>query len=447
MTIRSYIAIAVANVSRAGLLLLGRNATTLPGLLAEKIAPNLYPYLLEQIPKGVVFITGTNGKTTTTAMARHLLAEQFTIISNVGGSNLIRGHLTALVANYSIIQGFKDNTLALLETDELFVAEAINLGARPTAIAVLNLFRDQLDRFGEIDSITRKWEKALAKSPGTRLLINSNDPRLAALGKKYSERTEYFGLDAPALLLPKPSSMADTGDLSVEYSGYYVSHMGNYKGEPEKTTALTSANWGEEHWKITLQVDTETIQASLQTPGRYNLFNAVAALAIAKELMVDTYSVANRLESFTPAFSRFEKVYIDGKPIWLVLVKNPVALSETLATIQEMVGGSTYNIILGSNDNIADGKDVSWYFDADISSLSGNPPANCMCFGTRARDMRLRLSYGLEQEVSLINLDEVAKAIGGLSGETFILTTYTATLELRETLTSQGHIKKWSTHA
>ena len=441
---RNHLAILAAKTIQALLRRTGSDGGALPGLIAGKIAPNLSAHLVQQATHGVVLVAGTNGKTTTTHLLTAMLAKAgLPYITNRSGSNMARGHLSALLANTTwrgeLMPGY-----VVLEVDEAVLPQAIS-SFKPSLVIWNNLFRDQLDRYGEVDSIAKKWLEAVRSSlpVESTLLINADDPLLVATAQASGHaNTLYFGFDSNTVGSETPSSSLDAfvspvSGLPLSYTRYYVSHLGNYfdlgstfKRPPldfaaSHITAGTAALPGSFTSGSTFQIP---------LPGLYNIYNALAACAAAEILSVDSTAQAKGLAQFTGVFGRFERLTVDGQELILTLIKNPAGAGEVVKTI--LADPQHSIVIVAANDNFADGLDVSWYWDTDFEALAPSV-THLTVTGSRALDMALRWKYAefVGELVIIPELGKLLKNLPAQQGRTYILATYTAMLDLQHQLT------------
>jgi len=356
-----------------------------PGLYALKIDPRLVEKLVKKIPQNIV-ITGTNGKTTTARMLAHLAKEAgLKVIRNHTGSNLERGIASVLITHYQLPT--TNYQLGIWELDEA-AFNTVVLKIKPDIIIFLNVSRDQLDRYGEVDKVVNDWCNTLSKiDPKTTILINADEPDFKKL-KNYFPNIKAFGKK----------------DL--------------------KNTKLNGLKGSE--FRI------QSSEFRINLPGIYNIYNALAAITCAKLLNLPVKNLTN----FQPAFGRFEKLPFG----YIFLIKNPTGATEVFKTIAPHIRPQD-RLLLALNDNIADGTDVSWIWDADFEKLrTTNSEQRTICSGKRAYDLAVRLKYAgfdtkyIRVEPSLKKA--LREAREGLKGQLFILPTYTALLELQKILKS-----------
>ena len=410
-------------------------ASVLPGSIARRLHPRLLPLLFEQVKKGVILVVGTNGKTTTALLLKTILENQgYKVTHNASGANLINGLTAALLADADIT-GKLDSDYAILEVDENILPLVLK-DCQPQYILGLNLFRDQLDRYGEVDTIAQRWGKAIAPLPdSTTIILNADDPTLAYLGQNLKQRVLFFGLNEPELYLEAIPHAVDSiycpscGHL-LDYQGVYLSHLGDYKcpscGFAKSETAINSQEWSQ----ILI--------------GVYNKYNTIAAGLLALEIGIEQELIFNTIKNFKAAFGRAEELTIDNKHIRILLSKNPVGMNETIRAVKDIQQqGKASVTLLVLNDRIPDGTDVSWIWDVDTEQLV-QQGGTFIVSGDRTYDMALRLQYSgenlTESTFKLIVEADLSQAINQALNLTsteetlHILPTYSAMLEVREIL-------------
>ncbi len=443
--------------------------TTLPGRVLLRLEPEAIARLGAGLTGGATIVSATNGKTTTAGMiAAILAAEGRPPVHNRAGSNMTWGVATALLE--------QRGTEGLFEVDEAWlprVAEQLN----PRLIVLGNLFRDQLDRYGEMEALAEEWAKAVAAAPaGTGMALNADDPLIADLGRDPdTERPRdgvlYFGIEDHSQALPELQHAFDAKHCRrcgrpYAYEVAFVGHLGHYScpncgaQRPRPDVAATRIELrGMEGSAATVRVPGGEIEVELPLPGLYNVYNALAAIAAALRLGVDPDRVAVALRGMRAAFGRVETIPIGAGRVSILLIKNPAGANEVLRTLKlesssqlattigdncELVEGIDLWIAL--NDRIADGRDVSWVWDADFEMLSG-AVRRVTCAGTRAPEMALRLKYaGWPEESIAVEPDIEASldaAVAASSGRLFALPTYTALMELRKLLADRGLAKEF----
>ena len=421
--------------------------TTLPGDVARVIDPKILTLLTQDLTHGSIVITGTNGKTTTARLVSWLLeGAGHKVVANRAGANLIFG-ATAAALNKAGPDGRLRADWGVFEIDEASLPRAID-EIQPRATVVLNLFRDQLDRYGELESIARKIEQALATlQKVARPLLNADDPRVAEIGLSLPRPPLWYGLDDPSVASKTLPHAADARTCprcgaSLIFDAVYVGHDGVYRcpnndfarPEPElKATDIKLDGFD----SLALTIKGTRIEMPLG--GLYNCYNVLAAYATACSLGLEPGYIAERLRTFKAAFGRQERVEFRGRHLVLVLSKNPAGFNETVRTAVDLAGGK--NFIIGLNDRKADGTDVSWIWDVDFEQLKGRADL-VIPAGVRAHDLAVRLKYaGVKAEEPQT---DPGKALDLLIKNTnegdlaYLLCTYTAMLDLRGELVRRG---------
>lgn len=385
--------------------------SALPGLFVEKIDKNFVRDTLSTLPYGVVVISGTNGKTTTAKIVAELLQGQgLKVFTNKTGSNFVRGVASALLTDISL-QGKLDADIAVLELDEAHGVHFVKATA-PRYSLILNVMRDQLDRFGEIDS-TAKLLHTIANYTKEAVILNREDPRVAAIANDLTKNTTatFFGINP---------------ELRKTFPNDDELHSAPIKTKSPKALATLDSFT---NTKATFKINGESFTTTTKLKGVYNLFNAAAALSLVKTILPNSKSakLIKTLSTITPAFGRGESFIVNGQPLELVLVKNPSGFRLGLLSFPS----KGYKTMIAVNDNYADGRDMSWLWDVDFSSLKKEGVT--VVSGVRAYDMALRLEYD-EVPVKHVteNLQNALKAfIKSGSGPKRIYCTYTAMLTLR----------------
>ena len=430
--IKLFFSITIAKViSQLSRLIPFIGGSALPGLIALKLNPTLINQISKKNQLKSIIVTGTNGKTTTSRLLGKILkTNNIKYIHNRAGSNLLRGIASTLI-NQSNNFGKIDKKLAIWEVDEAIVPQAIKQ-LNPSIILFNNLFRDQLDRYGEIDSISNKWKQGVNNlSKNTKLIINVDDPSLNYLSQSLKAKTTLitFGLSKS---LSQQQTLSHTADAifcpkchqPLKFTSIFTSHLGHYQCLQcnfKRSTPNNSLNK-----KITTNL-----------PGIYNQYNILAATTIAKTLNLPQASINTAIKNFKPAFGRAETFKDKDKSVQILLVKNPTGFNTVLETLNKNKQLTNSPLFLILNDLIADGTDVSWIWDVDFEILKSRKTP-IIISGLRAYDLALRLKYaGINPK--LIQLQpKLSKAFNqfiNLKGkQAYILPTYTAMLSLREIL-------------
>jgi lipid II isoglutaminyl synthase (glutamine-hydrolysing) len=424
--------------------------TTLPGRLLLRLAPDALGRLAESLERGSTIISATNGKTTTAGMLAAILrADDRFPVHNRAGSNMSWGVATAMLEQHG--------TEGLFEVDEAWlpaVAEEIE----PRLIVLGNLFRDQLDRYGELERLADEWAALVeARADRTEFVLNADDPLVADLGRDRDGRRRpgvtYFGIDDSTQALPALEHAHDAKHCrrcgaAYVYERAFVGHLGHYScpncdsDRPTPDVAATEITLeGMTGSRVAVRTPDGELRVRLPLPGLYNVYNAITAVSAALGLGVGLDTVTRGLESMKAVFGRVETIEVSGVPVSILLIKNPAGANEVLRTLRLETRGSGLDLWIGLNDRIADGRDVSWVWDADFELLDGSV-RSVVCAGTRAPEMAVRLKYaGWPTEA--IEVEEriatsIDRAIDRSEGRLFALPTYTALLELRTLLADRG---------
>lgn len=428
---------------------IGHSGTTLPGRVVKSLDSGIIGRLSAKLPQGSVLVSATNGKTTTSAMIAGILeVEGFKTARNREGANLAAGVATALLKDSSLA-GDPQSQIGLFEVDEFAFPEVAS-ESRPRVVLLMNLFRDQLDRYGELEHIADRWRGAISAMPAeTRPVLNADDPLVAEMAKLRPDDAVCFGIEdssAGGLVMQHAS---DSKYCTVcggpfTYEVFYMGHLGKYhcpkcgNKRPSPTIYADNVTFdGMRGSSFDLVTSAGSTRLTLPLPGLYNLYNALAAATCADSLGIGLESIRSGLEAFSAAFGRVEHINVNGKPVVLLLVKNPAGFNEVVRTL--MIEPGQKSLLVALNDKIADGRDISWIWDVDLELLAPEVGA-AVCSGTRAEEMGMRLKYaGVPQERLSVagGLEQalLAALARAPQGDTlFILPTYTAMLALRQTI-------------
>ena len=429
--------------------------TTLPGRLLLRLAPDAVARLGRRLPEGSTVISATNGKTTTAGMlAAELRIAGRRPVHNRAGSNMAWGVATALLE--------QSGREGLFEVDEAWLPRVVE-ELDPRLVVLSNLFRDQLDRYGELERLADDWALMVERRAGrSAFVLNADDPLVADLGRddklRRREGVTYFGIEDASQALPELQHAHDAKHCRrcgapYRYERAFVGHLGHYEcpdcaaDRPEPEIAATAIDLhGMSGSTTTVRTPAGELRIELPLPGLYNVYNALAALAAALQLGVAPEQAVAGLGRVEAVFGRVETIEVAGVPVSILLIKNPAGTNEVLRTLRlEAAAGqgprTGVDLWIALNDGIADGRDVSWIWDADFELLVGSA-RRVWCAGTRAAEIALRLKYaGLDP--SLIEVEgsiagSLDRAVAGAAGTLFALPTYTALLELRTLLSSRG---------
>lgn len=457
-----YLSLITAKLTAFVLKSFHKGATAAPGLYAQKIDKNILTKLAGQL-KFSILVSGTNGKTTTTRILSSILKQaNIKYLHNRSGSNLERGIISQLIKHHHL-----KNYLGLWEVDEAALP-SVSEKIQPKIIILLNLFRDQLDRYGEIDTLAKKWLTALKKLPKeTTIILNADDPTIAWLGKQVNGKVLYFGirdelLGGEVLTHASDATFCPTCLLPLKYRTCFISHLGIYEclkcGSIQPKTDLKAEKVSFTQQNTTLlklDDNLETNHLIINFIGTYNVYNSLAAFAGAQLLNINIDNIKEGIRLFKPAFGRLETINFKDKQLKILLVKNPTGFNETIKAVLQSVNKNSFSCLLVLNDLIADGRDVSWIWDVDLETLVNNPNLKkIIVSGIRAEDMATRIKYANFQFSIFRPKDnqpwagnfqlekKLEKAINGLlvsqTKDLFILPTYTAMLEVRKILNKKG---------
>jgi len=426
--------------------------TTLPGRFLLRVAPDAIGRLGVGLERSRTIISATNGKTTTAGMlASALHAAGRDPVHNRAGSNMAWGVATAL------LDGGGDE--GLFEVDEAWLPGVADELA-PTLLVLGNLFRDQLDRYGELERLADQWAAVVAEREGrTGLVLNADDPLIADLGRdrelRRREGVTFFGIEDPAQAVPELQHAFDAKHCRrcgapYRYERAFVGHLGHYRcpncgaDRPAPDVYATDIELkGISGSRFRVRTGDGELAIELPLPGLYNVYNALAAIAAAGRLGIAGEQIRAGLQSVRAAFGRVETIAIGERSLAILLVKNPAGANEVLRTLglEAERSGGRLDLWLALNDRIADGRDVSWIWDADFELLA-DVAGRIHCTGTRAAEMALRLKYAgwpAERiEVVAGIPDSLDRALAAAGERLFALPTYTALIELRTLLAKRG---------
>jgi UDP-N-acetylmuramyl tripeptide synthase len=368
--------------------------TTVPGKLLWTVDPGAVDRLAARLPLGSALISATNGKTTTAAMAAEILRGRFRLAHNRSGANLVSGVASTLLDS-------RGAELGLFEVDEAALPE-VSRRVRPRAVCLGNLFRDQLDRYGELEHVAAGWREAVRALPrDAALALNGDDPQVGDLSRERPDAV-VFGVDDPAVARPALQHAADSKycvrcGTPYDYAAAYVGHLGDYRcptcghARPSLDVAARAIRLhGLESVEFRLETSETAQDVQLRVPGLYNVYNALAAATLARLLGASLEEVAAGLERFSGAFGRFERIAVGDRRLLMLLIKNPAGANEALRTIVD--GGAPSLAVIALNDAIADGRDVSWIWDVDFEPLLAGLD-RLVATGERAAELALRFKY------------------------------------------------------
>lgn len=426
--------------------------TTLPGKLLWKLDPGAVDRLAARLSQGSALVSATNGKTTTAAMVAAILDGSRRLAHNRAGANLVSGVASALVAA-------RDAELGLFEVDEAALPEVARR-VRPRALSLGNLFRDQLDRYGELELLAARWRTMARELPETTVLVaNADDPQLGEIASERASSVRVvFGLDDPRHASPRLQHAADSKwcvrcGTPYDYTAAYIGHLGDFRCPscgnarlPLDVCARRIELNGLESVSFDLATPESTRRVELRVPGLYNVYNALAAAALARALGASPDEVQSGLQGFSAAFGRFERIAIADRSLLVLLIKNPAGANEVVRTL--VAAGSPSLLLVALNDEIADGRDVSWIWDVDFEPLLGGLE-RLVATGARAAELALRFKYAgldgaaIEVVPSLEAALDRALELTPPGGELAALPTYTAMLALRDLVARRGFARPY----
>jgi lipid II isoglutaminyl synthase (glutamine-hydrolysing) len=423
--------------------------TTLPGKLLWKLDPGAIDRLAQRLPQGSVLISATNGKTTTSAMVAEILRGRLRLAHNGSGANLVSGVASTLLHSHGA-------ELGLFEVDEAALSEVARR-VRPKGLLLGNLFRDQLDRYGELELVAARWRETVAALPDAQLVLNGDDPQIGDLAAARG-RARLFGLDDPRRTRPGLQHAADSKyclrcGTPYVYSAVYVGHLGDYRcpscghARPHLDVVAREIELdGLAGASFALDAAEGEARVELALPGLYNVYNALGAASLALCLGVPLDEIVAGLGRFSAAFGRFERIAIGERGLLMLLIKNPAGANEVVRTLVD--GAAPRVAVVALNDAIADGRDVSWIWDVDFEPLLQGLET-LVATGSRAAELALRFAYGGLPRERIEVLPSLEAALDrGLrltpaGGELAVLPTYTAMLALRRIVAARGHVDNY----
>lgn len=450
INLATLIILNLAKLLRLSIKSLGQSgATAAPGYYALKLDQKFISNLLTQLKSGSIIVSGTNGKTTTARLIATILKGQnLKFIHNRAGSNLSRGIASILVQQATIF-GQIEADWGLWEVDEAILPDAITQ-IKPKIIILLNLFRDQLDRYGEVDKVKKIWQRAISKLPkSSTLILNADDPAIAHIGHNFAGNVLYFGISDKKMSIDVVPRFADTKycpncATSLVYEEVYLSHLGKYKC-PSCGRKRPDLDFFAASISCLSPVETEFVLKSssfsknfkISLGGIYNIYNVLASQALASSTGINLNKATNSLKQFKSAFGRVEEIATPHAKLTIFLIKNPSGANEVLKTI--LTESKKINLFVALNDKFADGQDVSWIWDVDFETYK-TKVKKLVVSGTRAYDLALRLKYAQIQKPNLIteNFGQAVKSVIDIGEDFYILPTYTALLEIRRGLNRYG---------
>ncbi len=428
---------------------LGRGGgTTIPGLLLNRLRPEATAEMALAVPGGVVLLSGTNGKTTTARLVRAALDASGTrVVANTAGSNLERGVATALL-------NAEGAELALFEVDEAALPRLM-AQTRPRIVTLMNLFRDQLDRYGELEHLVDRWRDAVAElDPAATVIYNADDPAVAEIAARHPNSVSY-GIEDPRVGRDRLPHAADTTECrhcgaSLHYEMVTIAHLGRWscsecglaRVQPDVRATRVELH-GLDGQRLAIATPQGPIELSLRLPGMHNSYNALAATATAVALNLAPETIGPALAKREAAFGRAERTQVGSTRVTTLLAKNPAGANENIRTM--LLEDHPLHLLVLLNDRTADGQDVSWIWDVDYELLlDGGRLASLTVSGDRAYDMALRFRYAGLEPGQLSVVPSVPAALNAAlqssssTGDLYVLPTYTALLEFQAVLADRG---------
>jgi lipid II isoglutaminyl synthase (glutamine-hydrolysing) len=424
--------------------------TTVPGKVLGFLSPDAVEQLARRLPRGTALVSATNGKTTSAAMVAEIVGGRTRLAHNASGANLVSGVASTLLSA-------RGAELGLFEVDEAALPEVARR-VRPRALALGNLFRDQLDRYGELELVAERWRRAVEElGKETTLVVNGDDPQVGDLARGRAGSVVY-GMDDPSQAVPALQHAADSKwclrcGTPYEYAAAYVGHLGNYRcpacghaRPPLDLVGRSISLEGLDAVRFELVDAERALPIRLALPGLYNVYNALAAAALSRVLGATHEEVKGGLERFTAAFGRFERLDLGDRRLLMLLVKNPTGANEVVRTL--VAGGAPRLAVLALNDGIADGRDVSWIWDVDFEPLLERLE-RVVVTGERAAELALRFKYSGFDPDAIEVVPELERGLDrGLAltsegSELVVIPTYTAMLGLRRIVTERGFAKPY----
>lgn len=420
--------------------------TSYPG----KLALSIYPPILKELGEKLrlkIFVTGTNGKTTTARIIATILEGLgIDYVHNRAGANLVRGVCSSLIERYSFNDNLS-NAIGVFEIDEANLNILVK-EIKPDTIVITNLFRDQLDRYGEVDKLAKTFRNIAKTNPDITFIINADDPLVSSVTYGIPTKALYFGIEYKGEDLY--SSIADIRscpfcDETLIYSKRYMGHQGLFKCQScgfkrrEPDIVAYNINSDLDNSSFDISFKNKSFHIDIRLPGIYNIYNTISALLSCYSISIPIEKALENLSNVRTAFGRGERFNFKGRTVYILLAKNPASFNEI---IQLLSNRKDMTVLLIINDNIQDGTDVSWLWDVNFEMLMERSSL-IVASGRRAYDMALRLKYGGFNTDRLLVEEDSLKALESAIGRTdksdiFVIPTYTAMLELRKKLESLG---------
>ena len=456
MSIKSKTAVWAGKLTTKILKLTGKGATAFPGKVARRICPDILKYLAGDMK--IICVTGTNGKTTTCHVIRDMIeAKGNTVFCNDAGANLLNGVVSAFV-NASSWGGKIDKDYAVIECDEAALKSIVqHFGDKDVTAVVTNLFRDQLDRYGDVRNTLSKIRAGLEQLPNVKLVLNADCSLTSSLRDVPHSAIYYFGMNAPIYedtefnVADAPNCIHCEDEYQYDYhtfghlGGFYCEKCG-YKREPAQVGLTKVLEWKSASSVVEMDIFGETVEAEVCLPGAYNLYNALAAITVAKLIELPQEKIISVLGKVTTHFGRMEQIQLGDANLTLALVKNPTGYNEVIQYLirQDLSG----NLVFGMNDNYADGTDLSWVCEVDFEKFAAHAGEvkHCYFTGKCVDEMQSRLeSAGFDKEKFVVEKDykTLIHQLQQDGEPTYLILSYTCMLELRDKLAEFVPLKKY----
>ena len=444
MSLRTFLAVAAAKATLKACHLAGKSGSSLPGRAALKVDPHIIASLTAGIRRGIIVTCGTNGKTTTNNLLCSMLeAQGFRVVSNRLGANMLEG-VAAAFATAARPLGYLDADYACLEVDEASAARVLQ-DLQPDYMVLTGLFRDQLDRYGEIDLTMKALEKAIREAPSMTLVINGDDPLTAYLAKKSARRVVSFGVSEKVtdnVDVVREARFCENCGAPLQYDFYHFSQLGLYRC-PSCGFHRPEINYDASGVSLTphLSFDVKEspafpVRISAPMTGFYNVYNILAVYGVLRELDLPTESINEVLRNYKPQFGRGELFYLGRnreQKVLLNLAKNPTGFGQNIAAMLQ--DRSPKDLIIAINDNAQDGRDISWLWDVDFERLADETVRSITVSGLRALDMQLRLKYAEIASTSAKTVEEAIELrLADGCSNLYVLVNYTALYEAHKYL-------------
>lgn len=439
--LKFYLSLIIARCAYIGIRLLNKSSgTSFVGMLVLKICPDFLKYCSKYIKKRIITITGTNGKSTTSGLIAHILETAHQkVVHNLKGANMLTGVANVFALSIAPLKRFD---YAVIESDEAYLTKLYDY-MKSDYLVVTNLFRDQLDRYGELNTTAEFIKNAIDKNPDLKLILNADDPIVATFDRtKYAVYYGFENVEYDCSYEHKSNAPTEVFNCmcgeELKYSKQFFAQQGHYYC-PKCGYKRHECNYSadvkvyNDYSILTVRNRGISFEFKVNLAGLYNAYNALAAISLGFETGMNQEEIQKSLDTYQAIFGRTEKRTINGNPAVIQLIKNPTGASEVLKTVD-----LKSNIVIAINDNYADGRDISWLWDSDFEQLK-NAEKLVITSGCRANDMATRLKYaGIPQEKIIVE-PNIKKAIdkATTTGKTTILPSYTALLKI-----NKEHLKK-----